>query len=148
MRKYQASIHFELHFENGFMGPAPPFSRNRAHLPNDTFAILEIRISCERGVFTSKSVELAQVIARFHARDVLELLDTTTRNFLPLPTRASWGEGWGEGHSINVASSPQPSSCGEERENISSGQAVVVSRCDPAVILSPTLRSQHLRDRW
>src|SRR5207245_6038202 len=35
--------------------------------------------------------------------------DTTTRNFLPLPARHEWGEGWGEGHSIKVASSPQPS---------------------------------------
>ena len=55
-----------------------------------------------------------------HAR----ALDTTTRNFLPLPSRHEWGEG----HSIRVASSPQPSPpLGEERDNISSGQAEVVS---------------------
>src|SRR5437667_12833768 len=32
-------------------------------------------------------------------------LETTTRNFLPLPARHEWGEG----HSIKVASSPHPS---------------------------------------
>ena len=57
-------------------------------------------------------------------------LDTTTRNFLPLPARNEWGEGWGEGHSIIVASSPPPSPrLGEEREKTSSSGMVVVSRC-------------------
>src|SRR6266511_1308193 len=58
-------------------------------------------------------------------------LDTTTRNFVPLPVRNEWGEGWGEGHSIKLASSPQPSPPPrEEREKTSSGR-VVVSRCAP-----------------
>src|SRR5204862_7940321 len=57
-------------------------------------------------------------------------LDTTTRNFLPLPARNEWGEGWGEGHSIIVASSPPPSPpLGEEREKTSASRRVVVSRC-------------------
>src|SRR5213592_1651801 len=57
-------------------------------------------------------------------------LDTTTRNFLPLPARNEWGEGWGEGHSITVASSPPPSPpLGEEREKTSASRMVVVSRC-------------------
>ncbi|SRR6266566_153514 len=62
------------------------------------------------------------LVGPFHARNALELLDTTTRNFLPLPARHEWGEG----HSIKMASSPP---CGEEREDINSGQAVVVPRC-------------------
>src|SRR5438067_10022323 len=57
-------------------------------------------------------------------------LDTTTRNFLPLPARNEWGEGWGEGHSIIVTSSPPPSPpLGEEREKTSASRMVVVSRC-------------------
>src|SRR5436309_1069523 len=69
-------------------------------------------------------------------------LDTTTRNFLPLPARNEWGEGWGEGHSIIVASSPRPSPpLGEEREKTSASRMVVVSRC----ALFETSRGSRLR---
>jgi len=60
-------------------------------------------------------------------------LDTTTGNlFLPRPARNERGEGRGEGHPVEWASSPQPSPpVGEERELISSGCLVVVTRCAP-----------------
>src|SRR5437773_4085525 len=60
-------------------------------------------------------------------------LGTTTGNrFLPRPARNERGEGWGEGHPVEWASSPQPSPpVGEERELISSGCLVVVTRCAP-----------------
>jgi prepilin-type N-terminal cleavage/methylation domain-containing protein len=57
-------------------------------------------------------------------------LDTTTRNFLPLPARNEWGEGRGERHSIKSASSLRPfPPFREEREKTSSGRVVVASRC-------------------
>src|SRR5437867_12385019 len=34
-------------------------------------------------------------------------LDATTSNFLPLPARNEWGEGWGEGHSIKLTRSEE-----------------------------------------
>src|SRR6185503_5828066 len=58
--------------------PAIPFKERRSHLPNDTFAIFGARMHCELCAITPKSVEQAGVIAPFHARNALELLDTTT----------------------------------------------------------------------
>src|SRR5438093_5592192 len=70
-------------------------------------------------------------------------LHTTTRNFLPLPPRNERGEGRGEGHSIQLASSPRPSPpLREEREKTSSVRVVAASRCAQSrlfgtVFLSP-----------
>src|SRR5213082_1769125 len=73
-------------------------------------------------------------------------LDTITRNFLPLPATNEWGEGWGEGHSIIVASSPPPSPpLGEERERTSTSRMVVVSRCAPT---APSSFFNLARGRW
>src|SRR6266496_5334784 len=53
-------------------------------------------------------------------------LDATTKNLLPLPARHERGEGPGEGHSIKLASAPQPSPpVREEREKTSAGRVVV-----------------------
>src|SRR5437773_12146616 len=54
-------------------GPAAPDA-----FPNDTSAIFGARMPCELCAITPKSVELAPVIAPFHARDALESLDTAT----------------------------------------------------------------------
>ena len=52
-----------------------------------------------------------------------------TTTVLPRPARNERGEGWGEGYPVEWASSPQPSPpVGEERELISSGSMVVVTR--------------------
>ena len=54
-------------------------------------------------------------------------LDTTSTNFSLAPRDTSGARGIQYGALL----SPTLSSCGEERENINSGQAVVVSRCAP-----------------
>src|SRR5437773_12474946 len=66
-------------------------------------------------------------------------LGTTTGNrFLPRPARNERGEGWGEGHPVEWASSPQPSPpVGEERELSSSGCLVVVTRCARLTLFRP-----------
>src|SRR5439155_8048728 len=57
-------------------------------------------------------------------------LDTTTRNFLPLPARNEWEEGRGQGHSIKSTSSPRPSPpLREEREKSWCGRVVVLLSC-------------------
>jgi len=72
----------------------------------------ELELLVRAGLSPAEALRAA-TLARAH-------LDTTTRNCLPL--RAS--NEWGEGHTIKVASSPQPSppvGSGQERENISIG---------------------------
>src|SRR5206468_10681000 len=55
-------------------------------------------------------VTVGEMVERFRPGPVPRAhLDTTTRELLPLPARNEWGEGRGEGHSIKLTSSPQPS---------------------------------------
>src|SRR5437660_1522690 len=83
-----------------------------------------LELSCNHGPWArAKSLG---TIHRAH------LITITGNHLLPRPARNERGEGWGEGHPVELASSPQPSPpVGEEREPISSGCLVVVIRCAP-----------------
>ena len=57
----------------------PRLAHCRAHLPSDTFASACVRAIYEICIFPFSAAEIAPVTAPFHARDALELLDTTTK---------------------------------------------------------------------
>ena len=92
------------------------------------------RQAAERGRQSRVGLTRRVVDVRPTAQSKRARLDTTTRNFLPLPARHEWGEG----HSMKSGLlSPALSSSVEEREKVSSGQAVVVSRCAQSKLLAP-----------
>ena len=51
----------------------------RAHLPSNTLELVCMRTSSEVCVFPSLCAELTGVTAPFHARDALELLESSTK---------------------------------------------------------------------
>ncbi len=55
-----------------------PGRTQRVHLPNNSFELLCLRTTSEVCVFPSLCAELTGVTAPFHARDALELLESTT----------------------------------------------------------------------